>query len=699
MNSIISGSRLVAGAMCGVVLAGCNAVEDVRTEPFVPVPTASVVLKGTIDGLGTRRPLTLQNSAAANPAATAKKFFGTAGAAVSPLDFGAVLVGSHYKLEVKPPQPFGKICTVANGEGNAGEAGAQDIAVTCRPDPAVTRYNVTVTIPAAVTALPNLTLGLETEEGTVSATATGLTTFTFPVNANTGAGSVFNSLLNVPSFQYKVTATTDTTQGGITTHNKCLLAAPVPSGRPGMNTTTVDNVVIPTAAVTVAITGCSFTAAGSIAYSTPPGGTAQPVGAMTLGLKDLSGTIVQTVSTAAAATTFTFPTPLMSNDKAIYELVVTSQPAGQFCVVSGNTASTVWSFIASTLGSSITSPTASAILLLDPAVQDWWAFAGRNVRCRAVPALANQLTGTYQMNRATPTAARPREFLTFFADGSFLYGINYTATPPGVASPFVSSNANASSGVIHGFYNYNPVAATMAFSVLTATNISPANFSITGMPGFAAGTLNATAVTKGSTTTPLGVLGTMSLTFTGNNPSPVPGVAGGATSVTKTWNMTEPESKEGEVTGTWVTADHRRMFAYNNNENFAFHAGVNGVGNLQDTCLLADDNSTQSSGLIARHAGSTFNCTPGGQFRTPDLPNWTTTGTGVFLPTVIRIPWDLNRGRMPGTASQLDNRPTSPITFSVVDNVAPAADTLTVQETLNGVPINQPVTFLRQRAN
>jgi hypothetical protein len=83
----------------------------------------------------------------------------------------------------------------------------------------------------------------------------------------------------------------------------------------------------------------------------------------------------------------------------------------------------------------------------------------------------------------------------------------------------------------------------------------------------------------------VGNLGTLSMTFATALP-------GGA----RLWTMTEPSSRPGEVTGTWVTADHRRMFAYNNNEIFAFHVSENGLGNEQGTCLLADDNSTQSGG-------------------------------------------------------------------------------------------------------
>jgi hypothetical protein len=435
---------------------------------------------------------------------------------------------------------------------------------------------------------------------------------------------------------------------------------------------------------------------------------------MTLGLKDLSGSIVQTLPLAAGAATFAFQ-PLMSNSNAAYELVIASQPAGQFCVVSGTTATTVWSYVYNTLGSSITAPTAGAVLLLDPVTPDWWAFAARSVRCRATPALVNQLTGTYQMDRpaqpagSTTLPARPREFLTFFADGTFLEGINYTginytgykppgsdpagANPPAVFTPLVSatSNGNSASGVIHGFYSYNPGAGTIAFTVVTSTNLSPFNSSLTGMPGYSFGSVTATNVVK----TP-GALGKIAMTFTGTNPAPALGGVAGAPAQTRTWNMTEPASTPGAITGTWVSADHRRVFAYNDNEVFVFHMGVNGVGNLQDGCMIIDDNSTPAGGFFGRRGGATLNCTPGGAFRVPDLPNWTITGGGVLLPTVLRIPAGFDPGRFPGSGSQLDGRPTSPAVFSVAPG---APDTLTVQNTLNGVPIGQAAVFLRERAN
>src|SRR5215204_3617311 len=62
MNSMFSHSRILAAAMSVAALAGCNAVEDVRSEPFIEPPAATVVLQGTVTGLGSKRSLVVSNN-------------------------------------------------------------------------------------------------------------------------------------------------------------------------------------------------------------------------------------------------------------------------------------------------------------------------------------------------------------------------------------------------------------------------------------------------------------------------------------------------------------------------------------------------------------------------------------------------------------------------------------------------------------
>src|SRR5688572_26163529 len=62
MNSMFSHSRILAAAVSLAALAGCNAVEDVRSDPFIDTPPASVVLQGTVTGLSSKRSIVLSNN-------------------------------------------------------------------------------------------------------------------------------------------------------------------------------------------------------------------------------------------------------------------------------------------------------------------------------------------------------------------------------------------------------------------------------------------------------------------------------------------------------------------------------------------------------------------------------------------------------------------------------------------------------------
>lgn len=735
MNSNIGRSGIAAAVLCTVALAGCDSVKDVRDAPFTAVPPQTAVLQGTITGLGNARSVALQYDGTqacliADPANPSEqipadcKFYGVQGQNSVNFNFGSFDEGTPYNITVVS-QPYGKICTVANASGSVGMATAAP-AVNCANDPANTRYDLTVNIAPALQALPDLKVTLSTEEVLETRDLTGQATTTFQ-------DVLFNSALSLPQFQYRVTATTDTTVAGAIVHNLCTFtqSATFSAGGRNINATgfaPTDAIVIPSGDTTVTVSTCEFTATATVQYNGTPA-QVMPAGGLTLALRNhFTGEDVQTLDVnafTAGPATVAFPTPLMANPRAMYELVVTRQPTGMHCIVAGTTVSVAdTTSIVAGAATAITAPTASAVLLVDPALSDWWAYAGRAVRCRAVPALANQLQGTYQMDvrpgfqDTDPPRpwGRRREFITFFEDGTFLFGINansasYTAEHPNSTwntQTSVRNNWASSSGVTHGFYAYNPGAGEIVFNVFTATNINAVNRGIHGMPGFTGsatngGNVTASGVVKGVS----GDRGTLAMTFSG----PVAGVA-----TTRLWTMTEPESIPGELTGSWATADHRRMFSYHGGTTYAFHIGVNALGNLQDVCMLPTDDSTQTAGIFTKHAGSATNdsfvytCTPGihnlgavfAFARTLDLPHYapknsTPSGLGIG-PTTPRIPPGMI-ARFPGTASQLDNRPTSPVTFLVTPGTAGAPDTLTVRNTLNGTPIDYPVTFYRLSAN
>lgn len=722
-------SKVAAAALVAALLTGCDSIKDVRTEPFTDIPQLKALLSGTVTGLGTARPVALSYNGSPNCLApdpddpssyvpSECKFYGAPEQNEVGFSFGSFEVGMDYNITVRA-QPYGKICSVANGNGTVG-SGSPPPVVTCIDDPAVPRHNLTVNLSTAAQAEPNLWLRLVTEDGTQLRNATGVGSVTFE-------DVLLDSATNLPAFSYQVTAYTEDSVGGVVTPNLCTFTPTANINQGGENKSSADAIVVPTEDITVTVNACAFTVSATVQYNGTP---AQTLGAgLELGLRNhLTGQVEQTLPVAAFTTgtnTVSFAAPLRAHSKAIYELVVTNQPAGQHCIVAGNTTTNADTTSATAgVTSNIVASTAGAVMLVDPANTDWWAYASRMVRCRAIPAPEAQLTGTYQMdaregfqeNTNPPRPyGRPREFLTFFADGTFMYGINMNTASSSANSPnstFPSSvpvrnNFAASSGVVHGFYAYNTATNSIAFTILTATNTNPASRGLNGMPGFAqtpgvgAATGSVTATNVAKTPAPDS---TLSMTFTS-----------GAS--TRLWTMSEPESIPGELTGTWVTEDHRRVFTYTKGQAFSFHMGVNGLANLQDACFLVTDDSTQSGGVITRHSGSAsvsaggfnviYTCAPGiinpgaanTLGRNPDLPHYAPKNSRPnFLgigPTTPRIVPGFN-GRFPGSALQLDNRPGSPVQFQVT---AGNPDTLTVQETLNGTPVNAPIVFVRERAN
>src|SRR5690606_24937379 len=119
----------------------------------------------------------------------------------------------------------------------------------------------------------------------------------------------------------------------------------------------------------VTITSCQFTIGAVVSYSTPPGAPPGPPPALgtglTLGVKASDGTIVAESGAIAAFSTVpvAFPGNWLSSSDALYEVAVTSQPAGQFCTVDNGG-----------LASLITPASLTA-----------------QVRCRDIPAEANRL--------------------------------------------------------------------------------------------------------------------------------------------------------------------------------------------------------------------------------------------------------------------------------------------------------------------
>lgn len=616
MGGIWRAISLVAGALCGAVAGGCDSIRDVVGEPVV-LP-ANVVLQGSISELGTRRPIVLQYNgtdvcvdplAAADAPPIPCRFYGIAGQAVSTFSFGSLPAGTPYEITVKA-QPFGKICHVDNAAGVLGTTTAAP-AITCENDPAVPRHAVSVAIAPEVAALAGARVRLTTEEGVWERSAFGETRLDFP-------DVLFDSQASLPVFKWHVTATT--TVGN--TVNNCNVAR---GTNERFNAEGQDATVPPTGpADDVEVTSCSFTVRAVVAYQAAPGQPSLPLpsSGMALALRRMRTGAIEASAAMDAFSTVTFP-GVASNREALYELVITRQPEGMTCIL-GSAGQYQWG---------------SAVLLLDPLDANRMPSHGwitsRNVRCRANPPLAEQLRGAFQVHTADATGATPtRHFLTFFEDGSYLYGHHATGTV-----------CSAACGVEHGFYVHDAVAQTVSFNPVTDTN---------GASG-----LSTTSSGFASAATPL-----TDVRLIAGPQARIEAVFG-----TVTWLLIEPRAVAGQMAGAWATADHRRVWIFDPVTYNGFHAGVNGLGNAQDGCYNIENLLAQTGSYTRR--GNATTCDLGEGHFTLDVPN---------ANTVPRNPEGFV-GKWPQSTSNADGRPSSPVNYSITPG---APDRLSIRETVNG---------------
>ncbi|MDQ2640190.1 MAG: hypothetical protein M3Y79_06390 [Pseudomonadota bacterium] len=616
------------------MLAGCGGDGGPGKAP--QEPPQRLVLQGTITGLGSVRPLVLQYNGqdeCLDSSDSSRKipcrFLGVLGQAVSTFSFGSLPTGTVYNITVKV-QPFGKICTVQNATGTLTLTSAVP-AITCVNDPAVPRYPVTVTIDPAVAATPDVRVKLSTEEGVQERPATGETTLTFP-------DAIFNSQSDLPIFKWFVTATT--TAGS--TVNNCNVA----NGTNESFTAGQDVTQPPTGpADNVQVTLCSFTVTASVAYQAAAGqpALAMPGGGMALGLRrSRTGEIERTAELADFSTAQFTNVP--SNRDAMHELVITRHPQGMTCLV-GSASQYQWG---------------SAVLLLNPqdanrSPSHGWVI-NRNVRCRSNPATGAQLVGSYRISIVGDAGVQPtRNFLTFFDDGTYLYGHHAIGTNCGIGC-----------GVEQGFYVYDSAAGSIGFNPVTDT---------TG--------------TTGLSTTSTGVAVATPLTNVQRTPGPAARIDATVGSVT--WRLLEPEQVAGQMAGAWATADHRRVWIYEAGTYNGFHAGVNGLGNAQDGCYNIETLTALSGFYTRRGNGTTCELGPG--YFTLDVPN---------ILTVPRFPEGFI-GKWPQSTSNADGRPSSPVNFDIVPG---EPDMLRVRETVNGAetldgvtPVSPEIVLFRIRAN
>src|SRR5690606_30528878 len=153
----------LAVAACGFIVAGCDSIKDVRSEPSTSPPNHTGVLEGTIAGLAPVRGVVLDAGITTVEGYNSQRvFFGALGPKGTPItvpfSYAAVPLGTPYHFTVVE-QPFGKICAIENAAGAVGDGGPVP-QVNCADDPGIFRYPIGGTVDPAVASLPEFTVTL-----------------------------------------------------------------------------------------------------------------------------------------------------------------------------------------------------------------------------------------------------------------------------------------------------------------------------------------------------------------------------------------------------------------------------------------------------------------------------------------------------------------------------------------------------------
>jgi len=160
MTSLLIRSRCIALAVLGLAgLAACNAVEDVREEPSIPLPVPTVALQGIVTGLGSERSLGLKNNGSLSDAVSVQaptplEVSTTGGIAPVAFSFGARAVRDAngnpvpYNIEFNGV-PYGKVCAFRADTPHSGVLSVEsppNILIDCTPAPGLQLYDVVVNL-------------------------------------------------------------------------------------------------------------------------------------------------------------------------------------------------------------------------------------------------------------------------------------------------------------------------------------------------------------------------------------------------------------------------------------------------------------------------------------------------------------------------------------------------------------------------
>lgn len=772
MNINLKMPAVRATALCALTLAlaGCDSVKDVRSEPSTDLPPERVVLQGIIHGLGGGRAITLTYNGTnvislvgADPAGPTEEIESV------PFSFGSLDAGTEYNVVVtEGGQPFGKECVPVSGNTGTLTKGVPTL-VEFQCTPNVPRRDLTVTIPptqSVFSGLPGAKVVLSTGEWMQKRDITpGQTSVTFEDALFSATIPLFNPngtpVLNPDGSQaqgpagqpltWTVSASFVDADGR---ESRCLVtnntgSNPVPTtANPSGNVT---NVIVGASATTT-VPACQFTMSGTVTYNPPPGGATEtgPLpGGLLLEVRDTQNRTRTSyeVDSYGAFTIggTTTPTLFTSNVAAIYDVVVARHPTGRTCVVGDGGAVSYYR----TGSINPASVTDTGVAGGTAGTRAWGSRL--NVFCRAVPVGGRELSGTYRLSsstwRAAPSTTNPNplpitatfnnydwtvqnmgssNMLTFFADGTFLYGTH--AYIAGSLPDLVTPASPYSTQVEHGFYDYDP-AGTLRFTLITDTNptaVFPATYAATdnivwnaartGSHGLSA----APAPTVTGTPAAGGGIGMWNAVMTGVQRSTITfngggrgqgqplrritGVFGGATATAARldYELTEPQSIAGEMTGTWISRDHRRFWVWDYLTYYGTHVGVSGgAPSMNDACFTVAD-SAAAVGVYTRRGSSTgcyaynrpargtaylFGFGEAADFHLTDVTLSTNTFVGVaslasatggsvassrlapqFGTTALAVlPGFV--GRMPGGQTAADGRSPSPVVYLI----APAA--------------------------
>jgi len=667
MKTKIDRPVLWASVVCALALAGCDAVKDVKSGPYTPLPDEREVLEGVINGLGGGRGITLSYNDNPDDAASflgAQPSVPTDGPEPIAFAFGSLPVGTAYNVRVTG-QPFGKNCVPVSGAtGTIVRGQATNVVIECTSTNA--RYDLTVKIPstpAVFSGLNEARVILTTGEQmyakpaseAVLVPAAGATPAHYAV---TFPNSVFSAVGQPAPFTWSVSAVFTDPDGK---EGRCQVL-----NSSGTNPTNHVTTPIIGLSATLAQTtsACQFTISGSVAYSARPGETAETgaiPGGLLLEVRDTQARVKASYEVDQYGN-FTFldasgnPAQFSSTIDSIYDVAVKRHPTGRTCVVGDAGAVSLYR-------TGTFNPVNITHEAQPGAAANTRAWGTRlNVFCRTLPTAAQTLAGTYRPTKwvwtPAPTTAVPEpapmtvtydnyditkhnagssDMLTFFEDGTFLFGTHarlFEALPEaGVAA------ANYSAQVEHGFYYYtdpdgdpSTPDGTVRFTLITDTNPTakfPTAFGtvpaptgsdsgrngasgLSSMPGPVLTGTPAAGAGIGIWNAVLNKVGKSTFTFgQGVNAnqalSRITGTFG--TSPSLDWELTEPQSVNNEFTGSWISQDHRRFWVWDYLTNYGMHVGVlGGAPSLNDACYTMPDVRV-SFGIYTRR-GSNTGCYP-----------------------------------------------------------------------------------------